>query len=123
RARKTQIMEAMEKDLDSLLQNDHTHDYDREWFEWKKEKERNRMELERKHLDFEMKKMEADEKRAEENRAFLLQMFQCFRPQSHHSPFSAPHCYHYTPPPQCPSAESMGFLSTATRLPAAPAAY
>lgn len=82
-------MEAMDKGLERLLQNENTHD--RERFEWEKEMEINRMELERKRLDFEIKKMEADEKRAEDNRALMLQMLQCFRPQSHHSPFSAPH--------------------------------
>ncbi|CAM4540172.1 unnamed protein product [Leuciscus chuanchicus] len=98
KGRKTQIMEATDKGLDRLLQNENTHDYDRERFEWEKEMERNRMELERKSLDFEIKKMEADEKRGEENRALMLQMFHCFRPQSQHSPFSAPHYYPYTPP-------------------------
>ncbi|CAM4611428.1 unnamed protein product [Leuciscus chuanchicus] len=117
-----QIMEAIDKGLDRLLLNENTHDYDREWFEWEKEMERNRMELERKRLDFEIKKMEADEKRAEENRALMLQMFQCFRPQSQHSTFSAPHYYPYTPPHQRPSAESMDFPPT-TPGPPAPAAY
>lgn len=122
KGRKTQIMEAIDKGLDCLLKNENTHDYDRERFEWEKEMERNRMELERKRLDFEIKKMEADEKRAEENRVLMLQIFQCFRPQSQHSPFSAPHYYPYTPPHQRPSAESIDFPST-TPGPPAPAAY
>ncbi|KAI7813942.1 hypothetical protein IRJ41_004838 [Triplophysa rosa] len=119
KGRKTQIMEAIDKGLDRLLQNENNHDYDREQFEWEKEMERNRMELERKLLNFEIKKIEADEKRAEENRALMLQMFQCFRPQYHHSRFSAPHYYPYTPPPQHSSAED---LSTAPGPPAS-AAY
>lgn len=73
------MMEAIDKSLDRLLTHDSTRDYDREWFEWEKEVEKNRIELE-KRLEFEMKKMEADEKRAEENRALMLQLFQCLRP-------------------------------------------
>ncbi|XP_055037123.2 uncharacterized protein [Misgurnus anguillicaudatus] len=120
KGRKTQIMEAMDKGLDRLLQYENAHE--RERFEWEKEMERNRMELERKRLDFEMKKMEAEEKRAEENRALMLQMFQCFRPQSHNSPYLGPHYYPYPTPSQRPSAESMEFPSTAPGPPA-PAAY
>lgn len=34
-------MEAMDKGLDRLLQNENSHDFDRDWFEWEKEMERN----------------------------------------------------------------------------------
>lgn len=111
KGQKTQIMEAMDKGLDRLLQNENTHDFDMERFKWEKEMERNRMELERKRLDFEMKKMEADQKRAEENRSLMLHLFQCFMPQSYQSPFSAPHYYPYTPLPQRASAEIMDYPS------------
>ncbi|KAK7919070.1 hypothetical protein WMY93_010354 [Mugilogobius chulae] len=120
KGRKTQIMEAMDKCLDRLTKNDNTQDYDRERFEWEKEMERNRLELEKKRLDFEMKRMEADEKRTEENRAFMLQMLQCLRPQSQPLPpyMSAPNYYSYNPPPHRQAPENVDFPSTAPGPPA-----
>lgn len=116
-------MEAMDKSLDRLLRHENTRDYDRERFEWEKEMERNKIELEKKRLDFEIKKMEADEKRSEENRALLLQMFQCYRPPSHHLPYMAPTNYYpFTPPPHRQPPDNVDFPATAPG-PQAPAAH
>ena len=48
------------------------------------------MEL-KKCLDFELKRMEAEDRRTKENREFMLQIFQCFRPPPHFPTFMAPH--------------------------------
>ncbi len=114
-------MEALEKGLDHLAQNDNTHDYEKERLEWEKEVEKNRMELEKKHLEFEMKRMETEDRRAKENRELMLQLFQCFRPMPPFSPYMAPHHFPYPPPHQGPSAESVDFSSTASSAPGPPA--
>ncbi|XP_037539552.1 uncharacterized protein LOC119416386 [Nematolebias whitei] len=120
--RKTRVMKAINKSLDRLLAHANSRDYDRERFEWEKEKERNRMELEKKRLDFEMKKMEADEKRAEENRALMLQLVQCIRPPPQHLPYAAPSSYYPFTPPHRQPPESMEFPSSAPGPPP-PAAH
>lgn len=113
-------MEALFKGLDRLCQDDKA--YEQERLDWEKEVERKRLELENKRLDFEMQRMAADERRARENREFMLQLFQVLRPPGPVTvPFTLPHMAPQTEPLQ-PLQGTMDPYLTAPGPPA-PAAY
>ena len=96
-------MEALDKGLDRLMENDH----DMERLEWEKEVEQKKLELENKRLEFEMKRMEAEERRSRDNREMFLQMVQLLRPPPQFPSYMGPSHFPFMPPRQGPPGEFM----------------
>ncbi|XP_060796695.1 uncharacterized protein LOC132899074 [Neoarius graeffei] len=121
KGRKTQVMEALDKGLDRLCQQDNAYEWER--LQWEKEVERRRLELENRRLEFDIQRMEADECRARENREFMLQLFQVLRPPAPAPfPYMLPHMPPQQHPLQPPQQGTMEPYPTAPGPPA-PAAH
>ncbi|XP_065136244.1 uncharacterized protein [Paramisgurnus dabryanus] len=83
KGKKTQIMEAMERGINMLIQHDKDateQRQDKDQMAWERQFQQARLDLERARFEFEVKRQEAEDRRARDTQQFMLQLMQMIRP-------------------------------------------